>query len=77
MLQNDLSVYCSKIFLHATYFTFTGFGSILPYFHPIHLLPLLIHRGLRDDRICREEFGAAAWDRYCERVKYRIFPKIY
>lgn len=53
-----------------------GFHSAWPYFYPVYFLILLIHRERRDDAICSKKYGAA-WDRYCEKVKYRIFPKIY
>lgn len=53
-----------------------GFKAILPYFYPIYFIILLIHRERRDDALCRKKYGAS-WDRYCEKVKYRIFPKIY
>lgn len=54
-----------------------GFNTPLPYFYPLNLLFLLIHRASRDGRKCRQKFGASAWDRYCQRVKYRIVPYIY
>ena len=53
-----------------------GFNHILPYFYPIYFLILLIHRERRDDAQCRQKYGAC-WDRYCERVRYRIIPYVY
>lgn len=53
-----------------------GFGHILPYFYPIYFLILLVHRERRDDAQCRRKYGAS-WDRYCERVRYRIIPYVY
>lgn len=53
-----------------------GFDTPLPYFYPLSLLFLLAHRASRDGRKCQQKFGAA-WDRYCQRVKYRIVPYIY
>ncbi|GFS16207.1 delta(14)-sterol reductase [Elysia marginata] len=54
----------------------TGFGHIFTYFYPLYFLVLLIHRERRDNEQCASKYGAS-WDRYCERVKYRIFPYIY
>ncbi|XP_076464854.1 delta(14)-sterol reductase TM7SF2-like isoform X2 [Babylonia areolata] len=53
-----------------------GFNNIIPYFYPIYFLILLIHRERRDDADCRRKYGAS-WERYCERVRYRIIPYIY
>ncbi|XP_019647863.1 PREDICTED: delta(14)-sterol reductase-like [Branchiostoma belcheri] len=53
-----------------------GFNHIVPYFYVIYFTILLIHRERRDHLVCQKKYGAA-WDKYCERVKYRIFPYIY
>ncbi|XP_052273236.1 delta(14)-sterol reductase TM7SF2-like isoform X2 [Dreissena polymorpha] len=53
-----------------------GFHSILPYFYPIYFFILLAHRERRDGHMCKAKYGAA-WDKYCERVRYRIIPGIY
>ena len=53
-----------------------GFQNILPYFYPLYFLGLLIHRNGRDEHNCRNKYGKD-WDRYCQRVKYAIFPYIY
>ncbi|XP_013871901.1 delta(14)-sterol reductase TM7SF2 [Austrofundulus limnaeus] len=53
-----------------------GFSHILPYFYVIYFTILLIHRDARDERQCRAKYGLA-WDTYCRRVPYRIFPYIY
>lgn len=54
----------------------TGLTHLFPYFYPLYFLVLLIHRERRDNEQCQQKYGAS-WDRYCERVKYRIFPRIY
>ena len=36
----------------------------------------LIHRSVRDNVRCKEKYGAA-WDRYCNKVKYVLLPKVY
>uniref|UniRef100_A0A1A8F0U1 Delta(14)-sterol reductase TM7SF2 n=1 Tax=Nothobranchius korthausae TaxID=1143690 RepID=A0A1A8F0U1_9TELE len=53
-----------------------GFSHILPYFYIVYFTVLLIHREARDERQCRAKYGQA-WDTYCRRVPYRIFPYIY
>ncbi|XP_006002534.1 delta(14)-sterol reductase LBR [Latimeria chalumnae] len=53
-----------------------GFNHILPYFYIIYFTFLLIHREARDEHQCRKKYGLA-WDEYCQRVHYRIFPYIY
>ena len=53
-----------------------GFGSLVPYVYPVALTALLVHREHRDDRDCREKYGAD-WAAYCRRVPYRFVPGIY
>ncbi|KGL85428.1 Lamin-B receptor [Tinamus guttatus] len=53
-----------------------GFNHILPYFYVIYFICLLIHREARDEHHCKKKYGLA-WERYCQRVPYRIFPYIY
>uniref|UniRef100_A0A3P8WBU3 Delta(14)-sterol reductase TM7SF2 n=1 Tax=Cynoglossus semilaevis TaxID=244447 RepID=A0A3P8WBU3_CYNSE len=53
-----------------------GFSHLLPYFYVTYFTILLIHRESRDERQCRAKYGKA-WESYCQRVPYRIFPYIY
>jgi protein-S-isoprenylcysteine O-methyltransferase Ste14 len=53
-----------------------GFGSVIPYFYPLWFALLLVTRERRDDRWCARKYGAD-WDRYKERVPWRIVPGIY
>lgn len=53
-----------------------GFNHIIPYFYVIYFTILLIHREARDEHHCRRKYGLA-WEKYCQRVPYRIFPYIY
>jgi len=53
-----------------------GFGSVVPYFYFIYFLPLLLNRERRDNDMCKRKYGAD-WDRYCEKVPYRIVPYVY
>ncbi|XP_053305409.1 delta(14)-sterol reductase TM7SF2 [Spea bombifrons] len=53
-----------------------GLSHILPYFYVIYFTVLLIHREARDEHQCMKKYGLA-WQEYCRRVPYRIFPYIY
>ncbi|XP_053460022.1 delta(14)-sterol reductase LBR isoform X1 [Nycticebus coucang] len=53
-----------------------GFNHILPYFYVIYFTMLLVHREARDENHCKRKYGLA-WEKYCQRVPYRIFPYIY
>ncbi|CAL8267367.1 unnamed protein product [Merluccius merluccius] len=53
-----------------------GFSHLLPYFYVVYFTVLLVHREARDERQCRGKYGLA-WDAYCQRVPYRIFPYLY
>jgi protein-S-isoprenylcysteine O-methyltransferase Ste14 len=44
--------------------------------YAVYLTVLLIHRVHRDDRRCREKYGAA-WAAYCEAVPYRMVPRVW
>ncbi|KAM4617396.1 delta(14)-sterol reductase TM7SF2 isoform 1-T2 [Discoglossus pictus] len=53
-----------------------GLSHILPYYYVIYFTALLIHREARDEHQCMKKYGLA-WQEYCRRVPYRIFPYIY
>jgi Delta14-sterol reductase len=53
-----------------------GFGSVVPYFYFIYFAALLLNRERRDHAMCKRKYGAD-WDRYCEKVPYRIVPFVY
>ncbi|XP_040852810.1 delta(14)-sterol reductase LBR-like isoform X2 [Ochotona curzoniae] len=53
-----------------------GFNHVLPYFYVIYFTILLVHREARDERCCRRKYGLA-WEKYCQRVPYRIVPYVY
>lgn len=52
------------------------FGSLLPWFYPVYFAILLVHRERRDHHFCKKKYGED-WDRYCERVRWRIVPFLY
>jgi len=53
-----------------------GFSNRIPFFYPVYLTILLVHREFRDEANSRRKYGAS-WDEYCRRVPYRILPKIF
>lgn len=53
-----------------------GFTNPFPFFYPVYLTILLVHREIRDEANSRRKYGAS-WDEYCRRVPYRIVPKIF
>jgi 7-dehydrocholesterol reductase len=52
------------------------FDNFLPYFYVIYLTLLLLDRAFRHDRRCASKYGPA-WDKYCEKVPYKIIPYVY
>ncbi|GAA2511961.1 hypothetical protein [Streptomyces gobitricini] len=53
-----------------------GHGHALPYFYLVYLAVLLLDRCGRDERRCREKYGAA-YEEYCQKVRWRIIPRVY
>ena len=53
-----------------------GFHYVLPYVYVMFLGILLMHRAHRDDQKCRLKYGAA-WDDYCQLVRWKVWPGIY
>ena len=53
-----------------------GWGMIFTYFYIVYFGVLLVHREMRDEEKCRRKYGKD-WDRYCEKVRWRILPGIY
>jgi len=53
-----------------------GFHHYLPYFYVTFLAILLFDRAMRDDRRCSAKYGRH-WLKYCERVPYRIIPRVF
>jgi 7-dehydrocholesterol reductase len=51
------------------------FDDALPYFYPVFLAILLVHRAWRDDERCATKYGAD-WEAYRARVPYRIIPGV-
>lgn len=52
------------------------FDSPLPYLYFVMLFILLVHRSVRDDKRCKEKYGAY-WKNYCSSVPYRMLPYVF
>lgn len=50
-------------------------GFVGPYFYVVYLTILLTDRAFRDDDRCRKKYGSY-WEEYCEKVPYKIVPKL-
>ncbi|XP_021341762.1 delta(14)-sterol reductase-like [Mizuhopecten yessoensis] len=68
--------YFGDIIINLSFALPTGFGCFLPYLNPLFLVMLLVDRERVDGEECRQRYGEA-WDKYCEKVKYRIIPYVY
>ena len=69
--------YAGDIMMAAAVSLACGFAQLLlPYFYTVYLTVLLVHRVHRDDRRCREKYGAA-WALYCAAVPYRMVPGVW
>jgi delta14-sterol reductase/lamin-B receptor len=68
--------YFGDMLMAAAWCMACGFGSVVPFFYVIYFVPLLIDRERRDNAICQRKYGDD-WDRYCEKVPYRIVPFVY
>jgi 7-dehydrocholesterol reductase len=52
------------------------FGHFIPYFYLSFLTILLVDRAYRHERRCAMKYGKD-WEKYCEKVPFRIIPFIY
>ncbi len=68
--------YSGEIGVYLSFSLCAGFESAWPYFLPCTLLILLVQRAGRDDRRCRNKYGAL-WEEYCNRARFRMFPLVY
>ena len=68
--------YVTEIGLALAWTLPAGFTNVVPYTYVVFLAALLVDRAGRDDRRCKAKYGAD-WDRYCERVPWRIIPHVY
>jgi delta14-sterol reductase len=68
--------YAGEIAVYVAFALTTGTRSPYPYLLPLSLTVLLLQRAARDDKKCGAKYGEL-WLRYCERVRFRIFPYLY
>lgn len=54
----------------------SGYAIPITYFYMVYFAVLLIHREMRDEEKCRRKYGKD-WERYCEKVRWRIWPGVY
>lgn len=52
------------------------FSHFLPYFYVLFLTILLMDRAFRDDMRCHKKYGVD-WEKHCELVPHKIFPKVF
>jgi 7-dehydrocholesterol reductase len=68
--------YTGDLILSLCYSLACGFDYMFPYFYFLFLSVLLVHRCLRDEDRCRHKYGNY-WREYCDRVPYRLIPKVW
>ena len=68
--------YATEIGLALAWTLPAGVSRAVPFAYVVFLTVLLVDRAGRDDRRCRAKYGAD-WDRYCERVPFKIIPYLY
>ncbi len=68
--------YTGEILVYWSFTLLSGTQSMIPYLLPLWLLGLLTHRAWRDDKRCREKYGAL-WEAYCRRATFKMIPFVY
>lgn len=68
--------YTGDLILSFAYSLACGVNYLFPYFYFIFLSILLIHRCLRDEDRCQKKYGIH-WNQYCQKVPYRLIPKVW
>jgi len=68
--------YTGEICVYLAFTLTAGFESAVPWLLPAWLAALLAHRAWRDERRCREKYGAL-WDAYTRRARFRMIPFVY
>lgn len=70
------SNYLGDILLAIAYSMPCGINTVWGWLYTIYLTLLLVQRERRDERRCARKYGKV-WQRYCQRVPYRILPYVY
>jgi Delta14-sterol reductase len=68
--------YTGELLLYYAWTLPCGFGALAPYLPALWLTVFFPHRARRDDRRCREKYGAL-WTAYCARVRWRMIPFVF
>ena len=68
--------YTGEIGVYLSWALCAGFATPWPYLLPLSLFVLLAQRAWRDDRRCREKYGAL-WTDYCKRARFKMIPFLY
>jgi delta14-sterol reductase len=68
--------YTGELMLYYAWTLPCGFASPVPFLPALWLTLFFPHRARRDDRRCREKYGAL-WTAYCDRVRWRMLPFLF
>jgi delta14-sterol reductase len=68
--------YTGELLLYYAWTLPCGLASPIPYLPALWLTGFFPHRAWRDDRRCREKYGAL-WTAYCARVRWRMLPFVF
>lgn len=68
--------YTGELLLYYAWTLPCGFASPVPYLPALWLTLFFPHRARRDDRRCRDKYGAL-WTAYCARVRWRMLPYLF
>ena len=68
--------YTGELLIYYAWTLPCGFASPVPYLPALWLTCFFPHRAWRDDRRCREKYGAL-WTVYCARVRWRMLPFLF
>ncbi|KOS22920.1 7-dehydrocholesterol reductase [Escovopsis weberi] len=68
--------YVGDLMLSYAMCALAGSSGALVWFYAVWMTVLLVHRCKRDERRCRDKYGAT-WDEYCRRVPYRFIPGVW
>jgi len=68
--------YTGELLLYYAWTLPCGLGSLVPYLPALWLTLFLPHRARRDDRRCRDKYGAL-WTEYCRRVPWCMLPPVW